>query len=81
VESVVEGLFDSVGWRGRLVGGWNSRCGSYLKRGGEGRKMYFSTWPSRRRRVLIWERRSGSWVVGVYAVAAFGTRTGVTGCD
>jgi hypothetical protein len=36
VEGVVEGLFDSVGWEGRLVGGWNSRCGSYLKRGGVG---------------------------------------------
>lgn len=27
------------------------------------------------------ERRSGSWVVGVYVVAAFGMRTGVVGSE
>jgi hypothetical protein len=44
-------------------------------------EAHFSTCPSRRSRVLIWDRKSGSCVVGVYAVATFGTRTGVTGCD
>lgn len=41
---------------------------------------YLLTWPSRRRRVFIWERRSGSSVAGVLLAAEEGTLTGVEGC-
>lgn len=42
-------------------------------------RTYLDMCPSRSRMVFICERRSGSWVVGVYVDAAFGTRTGVVG--
>lgn len=42
---------------------------------------YFITCPSFSRMLLISDRNSGSWVVGVYVPAAFGTRTGVVGSD
>jgi hypothetical protein len=37
--------------------------------------------PSRKSTVLICERRSGSWIVGVYVEAALGTLTGVVGSE
>lgn len=43
--------------------------------------IYFETCPSVRRILFICDRRSGSWVVGVYVEAAFGIRTGVLGSE
>jgi len=41
----------------------------------------FEMCPSRKSTVLICERRSGSWIVGVYVEAALGTLTGVVGSE
>ena len=49
--------------------------------GGEVGKTNLDMCPSRNRMVFICERRSGSWVVGVYVDAALGTRTGVVGSE
>jgi hypothetical protein len=59
--------------RGGMACGWGKWRGMRLRRkwGVEGlfwkneMEMYFSTCPSRRRMVLIWDRKSGSCVVGV----------------
>jgi hypothetical protein len=44
-------------------------------------KMYLATCPPLHKTVFIWDRRSGSCVLGVYAATAFGTRTGVVGSE
>jgi hypothetical protein len=41
----------------------------------------FEICPSRKSTVLICERRSGSWIAGVYVEAALGTLTGVVGSE
>jgi hypothetical protein len=47
----------------------------------EGVGSHFVMCPSRNKTVFICDRRSGSWVVGVYVEAALGTLTGVVGSD
>jgi hypothetical protein len=49
---------------------------------GKGReRTHFEMCPSRNNTVFICERRSGSWVVGVYVETALGSLTGVVGSD
>lgn len=49
---------------------------------GKGReRTHFEMCPSRNKMVFICERRSGSWVVGVYVETALGSLTGVVGSD
>ena len=44
-------------------------------------KTHFEICPSRNKTVFICDRRSGSWIAGVYVEAALGTLTGVVGSD
>lgn len=59
------------------MGGLIFREGGWERRG----KTNLDMCPSRNKMVFICERRSGSWVVGVYVDAALGTRTGVVGSE
>jgi len=60
-------------------GAWRRVCS------GRGRairdKSHFEMCPSRNKTVFICDRRSGSWIAGVYVEAALGTLTGVVGSD